>query len=745
MRPEERLRELRDAIRQHEERYYIHNDPEISDEEFDQLLHELERLEAEHPDLVTIDSPTQRVAGRPIEGFETVEHLTPMLSLDNAYDEQELRAFDERVRKGADQGEAPVAYVAELKIDGLSIALTYADGTLRRGATRGDGSRGEDVTANVRTIRAIPLRLRDGPAGRVEIRGEVYLPRASFERINREREDAGDLIFANPRNAAAGTMRNLDPALVAKRGLSAFTYQLVTSARDAAVQDTPAREALKGVPYKSDAGDGLQEVEDQKSDEGDGLQAVPTRAGILEVEAGHDVRAERARVDTHADTLRALAAWGLPVEAHWRRCANIGEVIAFCQEWGEKRLTLDFDTDGVVIKVDDLALRPKLGTTAKFPRWATAFKFPAQQATTTLTAIEVNVGRTGAVTPYAVLEPVKLAGTTVSMATLHNAEDVARKDLRPGDRVLVEKGGDVIPKVVKAILPHPDGTPRSEPWQMPARCPECQSVLHRDEEEVVWRCDNLSCPARIRRSMEHFASRSAMNIEGLGASLVDQLIEQGLVHDFADLYHLTAAQLETLVVAPKEPRSDRAVPRKLGKVGRNVLAQLERSKSNDLARLIYALGIRHVGEKAAATLACHFRTMERVMTEPAEALQSVAEIGPVVASSVRAFAEEPRNQELVARLKAAGVNMASQAPEPTDQPGPLAGKTFVLTGTLATMSREEAAGALERLGAKVAGSVSKKTSVVVYGSEAGSKLEKARQLGLETWDEEQFRAHIMKI
>jgi len=745
MRPEERLRELRDAIRQHEERYYIHNDPEISDEEFDQLLHELERLEAEHPDLVTIDSPTQRVAGRPIEGFETVEHLTPMLSLDNAYDEQELRAFDERVRKGADQGEAPVAYVAELKIDGLSIALTYADGTLRRGATRGDGSRGEDVTANVRTIRAIPLRLRDGPAGRVEIRGEVYLPRASFERINREREDAGDLIFANPRNAAAGTMRNLDPALVAKRGLSAFTYQLVTSARDAAVQDTPAREALKGVPYKSDAGDGLQEVEDHKSDEGDGLQAVPTRAGILEIEAGHDVRSERARVDTHADTLRALAAWGLPVEAHWRRCANIGEVIAFCQEWGEKRLTLDFDTDGVVIKVDDLAFRPKLGTTAKFPRWATAFKFPAQQATTTLTAIEVNVGRTGAVTPYAVLEPVKLAGTTVSMATLHNAEDVARKDLRPGDRVLVEKGGDVIPKVVKAILPHPDGTPRSEPWQMPAHCPECQSVLHRDEEEVVWRCDNLSCPARIRRSMEHFASRSAMNIEGLGASLVDQLIEQGLVHDFADLYHLTAAQLETLVVAPKEPRSDRAVPRKLGKVGRNVLAQLERSKSNDLARLIYALGIRHVGEKAAATLARHFRTMERVMTEPAEALQSVAEIGPVVASSVRAFAEEPRNQELVARLKAAGVNMASQAPEPTDQPGPLAGKTFVLTGTLATMSREEAAGALERLGAKVAGSVSKKTSVVVYGSEAGSKLEKARQLGLETWDEEQFRAHIMKI
>jgi DNA ligase (NAD+) len=324
------------------------------------------------------------------------------------------------------------------------------------------------------------------------------------------------------------------------------------------------------------------------------------------------------------------------------------------------------------------------------------------------------------------------------MATLHNAEDVARKDLRPGDRVLIEKGGDVIPKVVKAILPHPDGAPRGEPWQMPAACPECGSALHRDEEEVVWRCENPSCPARIRRSMEHFASRSAMNIEGLGASLVDQLIEKELVHDYADLYHLTAEQLENLIVAPKEPRSERAVPRKLGKVGRNVVQQIENSKRNDLARLIYAIGIRHVGEKAAATLARHFRTMDRVMTEPAEALQSVSEIGPVVAASVRAFAEEPRNQQLVARLKDAGVNMASQAPEPTDQPGPLAGKTFVLTGTLEKMTREEATEKLEALGAKVSGSVSKKTSYVVYGSEAGSKLEKAEKLGVERLDEQQF-------
>jgi DNA ligase (NAD+) len=617
-----------------------------------------------------------------VDFFAAVEHLAPMLSLDNAYNEEELRAFDERVRKGA--GLEPLAYVAELKIDGLSIALTYEDGRLVRGATRGDGSRGEDVTPNVRTIRPIPLSLRNGPRGRVEIRGEVYLPRASFDRLNREMEDAGEPLFANARNTAAGTMRNLDPSLVSKRNMGAFVYQLVTN-------DGPA-------------------------------------------ETGH--------YRSHGDTLTALASWGLPVESHWRRCANIDQVVAFCLEWGDKRQALEFDTDGVVIKVDDLALRERLGATAKFPRWATAFKFPAQQATTTLKAIEVNVGRTGAVTPYAVLEPVKLAGSTISMATLHNAEDVARKDVRPGDRVLIEKGGDVIPKVVKAILPHPDGVPRGEPWQMPALCPECQSLLQRDDEAVVWRCENSSCPARLRRSLEHFASRTAMNVEGLGASLVDQLIEQGLVRDYADLYQLTAEQLEALIVAPKEPRSERAVARKLGKVGRNVIAQLERSKTNDLSRLIYALGIRHVGEKAAATLARHFRSMERLMREPAEALQSVSEIGPVVAASVRAFAEEPRNQELVRKLKAAGLNMESQAPEPSDQPGPLSGKSYVLTGTLSSMTREEATAALERLGAKVSGSVSKKTTAVVFGAEAGSKLEKAEKLGVERMDEAQFLAFL---
>jgi DNA ligase (NAD+) len=692
--PAQRITELREAIRHHEDRYYVLHDPEISDEEFDRLLHELERLEAGRPDLVTPDSPTQRVAGRPVEGFETVGHAAPMLSLDNAYSEEELKAFDERVRKGGSLGERRVAYVAELKIDGLSIALTYEDGHLVRGATRGDGLRGEDVTTNVRTIRAIPLGLRCGPVGRMELRGEVYLPRAAFERTNREREDAGEPLFANPRNAAAGTMRNLDPALVAKRGLSAYTYQVVF--------DQP------------------------------GMPAGGSRAPGFE------------GVETHAAMLAAMREWGLPVEPHWRACQGIDEVVAFCRDWADARRTLEFETDGVVIKVDDLALRQRLGTTAKFPRWATAFKFPAQQATTTVSAIRVNVGRTGAVTPYAVLEPVLLAGSTISMATLHNAEDVARKDIREGDRVLVEKAGDVIPKIVKIILPDPPAGPRRDPWSMPTTCPECGSSLHRDEEEVVWRCDNTSCPARIRRGLEHFASRSAMNIEGLGASLIDQLVERDLVRDFADIYHLEASELEHLVVTPREPRSERARPRKLGKVGLKVIEQIDRSRRSDLARLIYALGIRHVGEKAAATLARQFRTMDRVLEAPVEALQSVPEIGPVVAASIRMFADEPRNRELVARLKTAGVNMASQTPPPTDEAGPLAGRIFVLTGTLAKMSREEATAALEGLGAKVSGSVSRRTTYVVAGTDAGSKLDKARQLGVETLDEEAFLALIMR-
>jgi DNA ligase (NAD+) len=686
--PEERIAELRALIRHHEERYYIHHDPEIADAEFDRLLHELESLEAAHPDLVSADSPTQRVAGRPTQGFATIQHLAPMLSLDNAYNEDELKAFDERLRRAANLGDRPVAYVAELKIDGLSIALRYVDGILVSGATRGSGTAGDDVTPNVRTIRAIPLRLKGVTSGQIEARGEVYLPRAAFERMNRGREEAGETLFANPRNAAAGTMRNLDPALVAQRGLGAFTYQIVHGRQN------------------------------------------PAEAG------------SHSRFETHAEMLTAMREWGLPVERHWHRCQGIDEVAAFCREWADKRHSLEFETDGVVVKADTLALRERVGATAKFPRWATAFKFPAQQVTTLLKEIAVNVGRTGAVTPYAVLEPIFVGGSTVSMATLHNAEDIARKDIRPGDRVLLEKAGDVIPKIVKVVTTESAG--RSAPWQMPETCPECGSRLHRDEAEVVWRCENTSCPARIRRSLEHFTSRGAMNIEGLGEALIDQLVERGLVADFADIYHLDASQLESLIVTPREPRSERARPRKLGKVGLNVVEQIERSKKSDLSRLIYAFGIRHVGEKAASTLARHFRTMDRLLETPVETLQAVPEIGPVVAASVRAFADEPRHRTLVGRLKAAGVNMESQAPPPSNEAGPLTGKVFVLTGTLASMSRDEAAAALERLGARVAGSVSKKTSYLVAGADAGSKLEKARELGVETLDEEAFRALIIR-
>jgi DNA ligase (NAD+) len=677
--PQSRINQLRDEIRRHEELYYIHSAPEISDAEFDRLVHELERLEQDHPDLVTPDSPTQRVAGRPTQGFPTVEHLTQMLSLDNAYDEDDLRAFDERLRKGAGLGETAVPYVAELKIDGLSIALTYENRRLVRGATRGDGLRGEEVTANVRTIKPIPLTLRGGPADRFEVRGEVFLPRASFDRINEERAAAGEPLYANPRNVAAGTMRNLDPGLVARRGLKAFVYQYVGPTGGAPTQ--------------------------------------------------------------HFELLAALRQWGLPVESHAALCQGIDEVIEFCRAWDTTRKDLEFDTDGVVVKLADLALRERLGSTAKFPRWATAFKFAAQQQHTKLLRIEVNVGRTGANTPYAVLEPVFVAGSTVSMATLHNAEDIARKDLREGDTVVIEKAGDVIPRVVAPVLSL--RPPESQPWVMPTTCKACGSTLIRDEEEVVWRCENASCPARLRRSLEHFASRSAMNIEGLGESLVDQLIEQALVHDFADLYHLDATQLENLVVTPRDPRSERAVPRKLGKVGRNVTAEIENSKKNDLSRLVYALGIRHVGEKAAATLARHLRTMIAIMDASVAQLQTVPDIGPVVAASIRSFADEPKNRALIDKLTAAGVNMESQQPAPSvASPGPLAGKTFVLTGTLPTMSRDEAEEAITRLGGKVSGSVSRKTAYVVVGDAAGSKLDKAKDLGVPTLTEVEFRAII---
>ena len=664
MDPATRIDELRQQIRHFEERYYVHQDSEISDAEFDALVHELQNLERDHPDLVTPDSPTQRVGGRPAEEFASVRHAEPMLSLDNAYNEDELKEFDERLRRGLDNRDRPVGYVAELKIDGLSVALQYRDGRLVRAATRGDGTIGEDVTSNVRTIKDIPHTLDGGPKGTVEIRGEIYLPRDEFERTNAEREKAGEPRFANPRNAASGAIRQLDPAQVKKRGLRAFLYQMV------------------------------------------GPDGTP---------------------DTHHELLESLKDWGLPVEPHWKALEGIDRVAEYCREWGETRSSaaraLPFDTDGVVIKLDNIALRRRLGTTSKFPRWAIAFKFPPEQAETTLTKIDINVGRTGAVTPFAVLEPVFIAGTTVSMATLHNANEVARKDIRDGDRVLVEKAGDIIPQVVRVV--NPDRPGRSERWQMPTECPRCQSELVRGEEEAVWRCENTSCPAKLQRGLEHFAARHAMNIEGLGESLIARLIADGLIASYADVYRLTPERLEQ-------------VERMGKKSAANLVAQIEGSKTRDFWRLVYGLGIRHVGERGAQALASAFGTMDALVAASEDQLRAVPDIGPVVAAAVHHYFAQPSNRSLIAELKALGLKMDAPV-RSAGAPGPLSGKTFVLTGTLNTMSREDATEAIESRGGKVTGSVSKKTSYVVAGTDPGSKLAKAESLGISLLDEAAFR------
>jgi DNA ligase (NAD+) len=662
--PASRIDELRKQIRHFEERYYVHQDSEISDAEFDELLRELQQLERDHPDLVTPDSPSQRVGGRAAEGFASVQHAEPMLSLDNAYNEDELRAFDERLRRGLGNLEGPVPYVAELKIDGLSIALQYRDGRLIRGATRGDGITGEDVTVNVRTIKDIPQTLKSAPAGIIEIRGEVYLPRKEFERTNKEREDAGAPRFANPRNAAAGAMRQLDPQRVKKRGLRAFVYQLVGTT------DTP---------------------------------------------------------ETHAALLQQLATWDFPVESHWKALGGVEAVADYCREWGEKRSAatrvLPFDTDGVVIKLDNIALRAKLGTTSKFPRWAIAYKFPPEQAETLLQRIEVNVGRTGAVTPFAVLDPVFIAGTTVSMATLHNANEVARKDIRDGDRVIVEKAGDIIPQVVRVV--DPERAERGPQWAMPTQCPRCGSELVRAEDEAVWRCDNTSCPAKLQRGLEHFAARHAMNIEGLGESLIARLIADGLVASYADVYRLTSERLEQVERLGKKSAA-------------NLIDQIERSKSRDFWRLIFGLGIRHVGERGAQALASAFGSMDALMAATKEQLQSVADIGPVVAEAVRDYLDQPANQALIKELIQAGLKVDAPLASST-APGPLSGKTFVLTGTLESLSREAATEAIQSRGGKVSGSVSKKTAYVVAGADPGSKLAKAESLGVAVLDEAAFR------
>ena len=662
---EKRIARLRDEIRRHEHLYYVRSRPEISDQEYDALDRELRDLEAQFPDLVTPDSPTQRVGERPSEEFPSYAHRVPMLSLDNTYSAEELQEFEERIFRAV--GKREIAYTAELKIDGLSMSLHYEGGKLVRGVTRGDGVRGDDVTPNARAIRAIPLVLQGkGVPSELEARGEVYLPRSRFEAINREREESEEEPFANPRNAAAGTMKSLDARVVAKRGLDVFLYAIAH---------------VKGAPPRS-----------------------------------------------QWEALEALRSWGLRTNPNSRRCQGLGEVLAFIEEWRERRASLEYEIDGVVIKVDDFALQQELGFTSKFPRWAIAYKYPAMQAATTVAAIEVQVGRTGKLTPVAHLAPVALAGATVSRATLHNEEEIARKDVRVGDTVLIERGGEVIPKVVRVVEEkRPKG---ARPWSPPERCPVCGTPAVKPEGEVDRRCPNASCPAQLEERLKHFAGRKAMDIEGLGDAIVRQLVEKGMVRDFADLYGLSLDELGPLL-APKSKTKDF-----LG--ARNLLDGIEKSRSRELRRLLFGLGIRFVGERAATLLARHFRGLAALAEAPVEEIQAIHEIGPVVAESVHAWFRDPANQRLVKRLKEAGLRFD----EGEAAPGSLSlqGMQLVLTGTLDSMTRDEAKAAIEARGGRVTSSVSKKTSYVVAGKEAGSKLDKAKELGVPTLDEAGFRA-----
>jgi len=657
-RAERRIEELRELIRYHDWRYYVLDAPEISDAEYDRLMRELEELERAFPDLVTPDSPTQRVGGSPAQQFGTVRHRLPMLSLANAFDVDELRAFHRRVTEAL--GETP-EYVVEPKIDGLSVALRYEHGVLIRGATRGDGEVGEDVTANLRTIRSIPLRLRtSNPPPVLEVRGEVYMSRQAFEQLNRARRERGEPPFANPRNAAAGSVRQLDPRVTAQRNLNSFVYEL---------------RYAEGLSWRS-----------------------------------------------HFEALRLLAEMGFRVNEHCRLCRSLEEVISFCSEWEGRRHQLDYEIDGMVVKVNSLEHQRRLGARARSPRWAIAYKFPGEEATTRLLDIVVQVGRTGTLTPIAVLEPVEVAGATVSRATLHNEDIIEQKDIRIGDVVLVRRAGDVIPEVVRAVRELRTGDERK--FRMPDRCPACGAEVVRLEGEVASRCVGAACPAQRKESVLHFASRDAMDIEGLGEATVQQLIDRGLVRDAADLYYLTKEDLLQL-------------ERMADKSAQNLLLAIERSKSRPLRALIYALGIRHVGQRTAALLAEAFGSLEALLEASEEQLQGVPGVGSVVAQSIRAFARQPANRDLIRRLQKAGVRTAAASQtRPTE--GPLAGKTVVFTGTLGSMTRAEAARLAESLGARVTSSVSRNTDFVVAGENPGSKLARARELGVPVLDEDQF-------
>jgi DNA ligase (NAD+) len=660
MAAERKISDLVKRIEHHNRLYHEQDRPEITDQEYDQLIRELTELENSFPDLVTEDSPTRRVGGEPLPFFEKVVHKTPMLSLGNAFGEEDLRDFDRRVRQAV--GSQDVRYVCELKIDGLAVSLRYENGVFVRGATRGDGTTGEDITQNLKTIRSIPLRLTKPVS--LEVRGEAYMSKGAFEKLNKEREERGEALFANPRNSAAGSLRQLDPKIAASRQLDTFIYGI----------------------------------------------------GDLQGET----------VDSHSEGLDLLESLGFMVNRERRVFDNIDDLIAFIAVWTEKRPQLPYEIDGMVIKVDSYAQQQELGFTAKSPRWAIAYKFPAEEAVTVLTGIEVSVGRTGTVTPTALLKPVSLAGTTVKRASLHNEDIIREKGLLIGDHVVVKKAGDIIPEIV-AVLPE-RRTGDEVPFAMPTHCPECGSDLVRLEEEVALRCINPMCPAQIREGIIHFVSRTAMNIDGLGEKVVAQLFNDGIIHSVADLYYL---HQQRDVLLGMERMGEKSVD--------NLLAAIEASKQNSLERILFGLGIRLVGAKAARVLAEHFGHMDAIMQANEEDLTQIDEIGPKMAASLVNYFRQPQAEAVIERLKAAGVNMEYKGIRiESGADLPFAGKTIVLTGTLAQMSRQEAEEAIARLGGKVTGSVSKKTDLVIAGEKAGSKLEKAEKLGVAVMDEAGF-------
>jgi DNA ligase (NAD+) len=648
---QDEIERLRAALRRHEHLYYVLDQPEISDAEYDAMMNRLRELESLGPELVTPDSPTLRVGGKPREGFVKVRHSSPMLSLDNALNEAELRDFDRRVRELL--GGAPCGYVAELKLDGLSMAVHYRDGLLHQAITRGDGLEGEEVTENARTIGSLPLRLPNQPST-LEVRGEVIMSRRAFERLNVERDGEGLPRFANPRNAAAGSIRILDPAITASRKLDYYAYFLLAD----------------GAP----------------------------------------------RYESHWESLNALKELGFKVNPNRRLCASVEELFEFCREWEKRREELPFETDGIVAKVDSVAAQRELGWTAKAPRWAIAFKFPAEQQTTVVEGIEVQVGRMGTLTPVARLRPVPVGGVTVSRATLHNEDEIDRLGVEIGDTVLIERSGDVIPKVV-SVMKRPDGR---RPFRMPGECPVCGGRIVRQEGEVASRCINTNCPARLKESILHFAARGVMDIDGMGEALVNQLVDRGLLKSVAGIYDLKAQDLAELEHMGK-------------KSAEKLVENIDQSRGNSMPRVLSGLGIPFVGGRTAQILADTFGSLDKIAGDDEETLQQADEVGPKVAWSICQFFREPRNQELVKKLRAAGLQFEHAVV--SEGRGTLTGLTFVLTGTLPRLTREEAKARIEAAGGKVTASVSKKTNYVVAGAEPGSKLRKARELGVPVIDE----------